>query len=476
MALFSRGALSAVSAAISSVAKAVQSRQPTTSASTPQSKTVETNPYSFAPQQSTGQTTTRYEAWKAANPGYYVSSQDDSLARTNQDSANSLSKFKGDYYNAYKTGNQQAMSAANAGLEAERKRLGGYLAGTSGNGYIFGDNGMPLNAAQNVPQMNVVNPYTFANTETASMMHQNNDLARDLYQKMTEQGVVRLNAEKGDVNTAYNDAATQAYISYKQGERMLPQQMAALGMTGGASESAMIGARSGYENSVNTANMNRQKAIQDIELAVSQLISSGDIQTAQYILSNADKIAENYSSATQADIARQDLIDQQNRLYGMQEADITGMYKGKPTMAAQNSLYDMQSNNYQTKIDLAKIAAQVGDYSLLKRLGITANLKATESGKGRSGRGGGNGSSNGYSYAPTTTEQQRGTSGFTKDYDMASILALGKGPMTLSSLEALIKSGQVGVKQEGGKIKVFWKNTATTGMPSSNPYKNLQFM
>lgn len=200
-------------------------------------------------------------------------------------------------------------------------------------------------------------PYEVASDSYAEKVKASNNQAAEYYKKLVQQGTDRLNAQKQEVNSSYDSAATNAYINYMQGQRTLPQQLKALGVTGGAAESSLIGARSGYESNLNQVNLNRQKALQDISNAIVELQNSGDLQTAQYILNNADKIADNYLTALHADINRNDTLREQTQQNAYNEAALTGMYQGSPTLTAWQ-------NKYNRALEQAQIT---GDFSVMKQ-------------------------------------------------------------------------------------------------------------
>ena len=71
-----------------------------------------------------------------------------------------------------------------------------------------------------------------------------------------------INAQQAEINRTADQSATQAYIARMKAERSMPQQQAALGLSGGASESAMLGLNTGYENSRNAIMRDRDAQIQ----------------------------------------------------------------------------------------------------------------------------------------------------------------------------------------------------------------------
>lgn len=58
-------------------------------------------------------------------------------------------------------------------------------------------------------------------------------------------------------NTQYDTAQRGNYINYMQNQRELPEQLAAQGITGGASETSLLRARTNYENNYNNTERSR---------------------------------------------------------------------------------------------------------------------------------------------------------------------------------------------------------------------------
>lgn len=393
------------------------------------------------------------------------------------------------------TSKEQKQAAYNARTEKERAMR---AAGTWNNSW------MPTSELQSVinssyygnpyadfPSAQPPDSYMDVQEEQNRLASEREELARQLYENQVRQGTDRLNAQRDNVNRTYDDASRQAYISYMQNQRAIPGQLANAGITGGAAESTMLGAQTAYQDSVGSIGVAKQKAMQDIDMAVTELQNSGDVESAQYILANREKIADNFAQNAYAEIARNDNLKQLSREEeryakddAYRESALTGMYNGKPT-------YDARQDSYQKAMEFGMLT---GDFSWLKQFGYTdeqikaarrayLEQKAYGSSGGGAGRGGsrrggkrkkssgGGGSSTYTPYAPAQDARPR----FTKDYDMASITALGMGPIDLPSLEQLIKSGKIGVKQEGGKIKVYRIDKGNTTPPSKSPFPNLKF-
>jgi len=101
-----------------------------------------------------------------------------------------------------------------------------------------------------------------------------------------KQGVNNLNNQKLAVNQNYDDVAKQAYIMSMQNKKALPQQLAASGVNGGASETAMLGLTANYENNLNKINTGRSNAINEIDSAIANLKNEGELSTAEQVIQN----------------------------------------------------------------------------------------------------------------------------------------------------------------------------------------------
>lgn len=265
------------------------------------------------------------------------------------------------------------------------------------------------------PSFQTPESYMDVQEEQNRLARQREEEARRLYQQQVQQGTARLNAQRGTVNQTYEDAARQAYISYMQNQRAIPGQLAAAGITGGAAESTMLGAQTAYQGSLGSISAAKQKALNDIDTAITELQNAGDVQAAQYILSNREKIADNFAQNAYAEIARNQELARYAKEDAYNEAALTGMYNGKQTVAAQQDAYKRAM----------EFGMLTGDFSMLKQLGFTeaqvqeayraflAQKTAEGSRGGSRGSGGGSRSrsrSTGTraTYAEQTTEERGG--------------------------------------------------------------------
>lgn len=114
-----------------------------------------------------------------------------------------------------------------------------------------------------------------------------------------------LNSNRDEYEHQFDEIARQAYITNRQAQLALPQQLASAGLTGGASETSLLKLAANYENEINQNETNRLYMNKDVDtqIANAQLSADSDIASMR---------SEYYLSAMQA---YENQINQQNSLY-----------------------------------------------------------------------------------------------------------------------------------------------------------------
>ena len=262
---------------------------------------------------SSGSTSSVYTP-KGSNTDSYIQS-------TNSDDYNAIQAAKQAYAEAQKAGDQAGMSNANATANAIRAKYG-YSGGTDGSEYI--------GIKQEVKEES--NPYEEAMADLQDRYDELNKQQQEANKLAVKQGTQRLENQKASINQSYDDSARQAYIANMQSKKNLPQQLAANGLTGGATETANLGLQTSYENNLNNININRNNAINDIDNAIIELQNNGDLTAAEQALANSQAALSAY----------------QNLLGNKINYDIT---KKQNDLSAQLSTIGQYSNDYQAEID-----------------------------------------------------------------------------------------------------------------------------
>ena len=262
---------------------------------------------------SSGSTSSSYTP-KGSNTDSYIQS-------TNADDYNAIQAAKQAYADAQKAGDTAGMQNANAAANAIRKKYG-YSGGSDGSEYI---------ALQQEVQEEK-NPYEEAMADLQNRYDALSKQQQEANRLAVKQGTQRLENQKTNINQSYDDSARQAYIANMQSKKNLPQQLAASGLTGGATETANLGLQTSYENNLNNININRNNAINDIDNAIIDLKNNGDLTATEQALANSQAALSAY----------------QNLLGNKINYDIT---KKQNDLSAQLSTIGQYSNDYQAEID-----------------------------------------------------------------------------------------------------------------------------
>ena len=259
----------------------------------------------------------------------------------------------------------------------------------------------------------------YYNDQYEAAVASNNAAAKAKYEAAMEQ----ISHKIQSLETAYQGTNRQLYRDYKQSERVLPQQMAAQGYSGGLTESSRLRLSNSYEEAL--AQNEREKAgqIADLNAQGVQYQYDADAEAAR-LNAEADQQRRSYLTA----------LAQQEREEGLAQAreigDTTGDYSGLSRYGYTAS----QIANFRK----AWIAANP---QLAAALGY---IKASGSGGGSSG---------GRRRRPTSGDDKKNNnsgSGLSIDYN--SILGLGRGPISASTLSGLVSSGAVTETVKNNKV------------------------
>lgn len=170
-----------------------------------------------------------------------------------------------------------------------------------------------------------------------------------------------------NANSDYDDLARQAYIAKRQSEMALPQRLAALGISGGGSESADLRLQANYQNNLNSNEQERRRALQELALQAM----------------NAQQQANSDISGFYADAQNNALNAWQNEASNQNSWNqwMTGYQNTLNQQAYERQLAQMQYEN-ELKQQQMQMALQTGDYSKLAALGYNTDyLKKLQQGE-----------------------------------------------------------------------------------------------
>lgn len=101
---------------------------------------------------------------------------------------------------------------------------------------------------------------------------------RDKYAKALADYTNQRNAEadraRAETNTNYDNTQRQNYIQYMQNRRDLPEQMARMGLSGGASETSALRSQTNYENNYNNTERSRGADINKINTTLADNLNT----------------------------------------------------------------------------------------------------------------------------------------------------------------------------------------------------------
>lgn len=174
--------------------------------------------------------------------------------------------------------------------------LGSSIGATRDKDGVWWYDGQKLFETQYQPE-EVPNYYENYEKKLADYQANQQDLIHQQYKAALEAAKLSLNGQKTQVNQQYDDLARQLYIQRRQQELALPQQMAAMGYTGGITESSALGLQTSYADALRQGETERINTIASLEQAITQAELEGNQQLAAQLASLAQSTMGLYSDA-----------------------------------------------------------------------------------------------------------------------------------------------------------------------------------
>lgn len=129
---------------------------------------------------------------------------------------------------------------------------------------------------------------------------------REANRAAVDAGITTLQGQIPLINQGAYGQTTDAYVRNEQAKAAMPQQMAAMGNTGGMSESSMIGVNANYQNMINGITQEKQNALNGIQGDIARLQSEGDMNLANQLAQSSDKYYEQMIRNQMAQAAAQE--------------------------------------------------------------------------------------------------------------------------------------------------------------------------
>lgn len=180
-----------------------------------------------------------------------------------------------------------------------------------------------------------------------------------------EHSLAQLEQEKSQSNLNFDEIARQAYIANRQSQMNLPQQLAAMGISGGASETAQLGLSTTYQNNLNSNEQARQQMVQQMANSALQARLQADSDIGGYY-ADAQQSA---LAAYQQQQAQQQAYDQWAQQFNYQQRQDSLDREWQQTQL-NNSNKQYQDSLKQYELEMA---LKLGDYSRLGAAGYDTN-------------------------------------------------------------------------------------------------------
>ena len=183
-------------------------------------------------------------------------------------------------------------------------------------------------------------------------------------QAAVEQAVNSLTSQKSDIEQSYDDLYRQLYLDRRRAEKNLPQQMAAMGISGGLTESTALGLQTDYTDALRQGEQEKLSTLNSLDQAISDAKLTGDIESAQSAAQLALDRLNSYGSILSQIQEQQNWA---NQMAYQQQQD--RLAYNRQSMLDQLSRDDV---SFDRKLQIAQyLYENTGDASGFRSLGMT---------------------------------------------------------------------------------------------------------
>ena len=217
----------------------------------------------------------------------------------------------------------------------------------------------------------VNNPTGFQ--QAKSYVDSGNEAQKGAVQQGINAALARLQGQKDDTNSQFDNSNKAAYINYMLGQKNMDQRLAASGLAKtGTSESTRLGAELNYQNMFNSNEQERDKALRDLANDMADVEAQGAKSLADLEAGKGNQIASLYTQLL-GNAQNQWNADREYR----QNAEQQNMDN---IMNMANFLMNMNATGKTTFNQLKQLLPdlQGGDmnyYNLARQLGLDKMLK-----------------------------------------------------------------------------------------------------
>ena len=190
-------------------------------------------------------------------------------------------------------------------------------------------------------------------------------------QAAVDQAVNQLTGQKTGIEQSYDNLYRQLYLDRRRAEKNLPQQMAAMGITGGLAEGTALGIQTDYTDALRQGEIEKLATLNNIDQAITDAQLTGDIGIAQQAAQLAmDKLATYGSLISQM----QDQQNWANQFAWQKDQQNVANSQWQQQFNRQQMLdqLDRDDVSYDRKLYIAQyLYEKTGDASGFRALGFT---------------------------------------------------------------------------------------------------------
>ena len=173
-----------------------------------------------------------------------------------------------------------------------------------------------------------------------------------------KRAVNELEGQRSTVDQQYSDLYRQAYVDRMNAQKNLEQRLAAQGITGGASESTMLGLSTAYSDALRRAEQQRINEQAGIDRAIADTRYSGDISIAEAAAEALRNQTDRHASVLKDLLSYYDTLAARQQAYDREDAQRANAYAREDAQRANAyAREDAQRANAYAREDAQTSAA-----------------------------------------------------------------------------------------------------------------------
>lgn len=223
---------------------------------------------------------------------------------------------------------------------------------------------------------------------------------KNAYDSALEQQLKALEGQKKTINDNSDELARQAYISYLSTSKELPEKLSMKGFNGGALDNVYLSLANEYQNNYNEIGKDRLNKLNDNDAQMTNARLTSNTEYLKDLSKLYDSAVEKFLDTRESEENRnfesyyndKELLNKEaDRKAQMEKAEADR--KAQLAKAEADRKAQTAQNKADREIELAKLAYQAGDPSLLEKLGIKPSSNSASGSSSNSSSNSSSGSS-----------------------------------------------------------------------------------